>query len=268
MRILRFLVAAYCLAFLLLLFLENKLLYPAPRYPAGDWTAPYLPHEEVHFQSADGTPLFGWLVEHESPRAIVLYCHGNGDCLGYLGPYLQDLKNNHHLTVFAFDYRGYGKSGGSPSEAGILADADAAQKWLAERFNLRPDQLGLMGRSLGGGVAVDLAVNNGARGLILQNTPSSIPDAASRIFWYAPVRWFMKNRYDSVAKIGRYTGPILMSHGTADTLVPIALGRQLFAAVTSPNRRFFEINGGGHNDPEPPAYEPALEEFLSTLPLP
>lgn len=256
----------YCLFLVLLLFLENTLLYPAPRYPQGDWKAPYLGHEEVEFASADGTKLCGWLVEHPSPQAVVLYCHGNGDCLGYLGPYLFELREKYQLTVFAFDYRGYGKSEGSPSEAGILADGHAAQQWLAQRLNIRPDQIVLMGRSLGGGVAVDLAVKNGARGLILQNTPTSIPDAAARIYWFAPVHLLMRNRYDSVSKIGRYEGPVLMSHGTADTLVPLALGRKLFAAVTSPHKRFFEIDNGGHNDPEPPEYEAALEEFLASLP--
>lgn len=267
-RSLRLFAAAYGLGVLVLLRFENTLLYPAPKFPAGDWNVPYLPHEDVNFQSADGTPLHGWLVEHPHPRAIVLYCHGNGSCLGDLGLYLKELRDQHHLTVFAFDYRGYGKSGGSPSEPGLLADGDAAQKWLAERFHLRPDQIVLLGRSLGGGVAVDLAVNNGARALVLQNTPSSIPDAAAHHYWFAPVRWLMKNRFDSAAKIGRYTGPVFMSHGTADTLVPIALGHKLFAAVTSPNRQFFEIKGGNHNDPEPPAYEAALDEFLAALPPP
>src|SRR5205085_4755871 len=106
-------------------------------------------------------------------------------CMGYLGPYLKLLRDRHQVTVFAFDYRGYGKSEGSPLEAGILADADAAQHWLAERLGLTPADIVVMGRSLGGGVAVDLAARNGARGLILQNTPTSIPDAAANLYWFA-----------------------------------------------------------------------------------
>lgn len=265
MRLVRVAALIYGGLIVLLLLLENYLLYPAPKFPAGDWQAPYLGQEEVSFAAADGTPLVGWLVEHPSPRGVLLYCHGNGDCLGYLGPHLYDLREKHQLTVFAFDYRGYGKSGGSPSEAGILSDGHAAQQWLAARLNMRPDEIVLMGRSLGGGVAVDLAVNNGARGLILQNTPSSIPDAAARIYWFAPVHWLMRNRYDSAAKIGRYQGPVLISHGVDDSLVPLALGRKLFANVTSEHKRFFEIAGGGHNDPEPPEYNAVLSEFLASL---
>jgi len=257
---------SYCGVLLLLLLLENTLLYPAPKFPEGDWKAPYLDHEDVHFTSPDGTKLHGWLAEHPNPRAVLMYCHGNGDCVGFLGPLIQELRDKHQLTVFAFDYRGYGKSEGSPSEAGILADGDAAQKWLAQRTGRRPQDIVLMGRSLGGGVAVDLAANNGAHGLILQNTPTSMPDAAACMYWFAPVHLLMKNRYDSVSKIGRYTGPVLISHGTADTLVPFSLGQRLFAAVKSEVKRFFPIESGGHNDPEPPEYETALEEFLASLP--
>lgn len=255
----------YCLVLLLLLFLENTLLYPAPKYPEGDWTAAYLPHEDVHFESSDGTELHGWLVEHPAPRAVILYCHGNGDCVGYLGPYLTLLREQ-RVTIFAFDYRGYGRSKGAPQEAGILADGDAAQKWLAARMKCLPSDIVLMGRSLGGGVAVDLAARNGARGLILQNTPTSIPDAAAKLYWFAPVHWLMKNRYDSLGKIGRYPGPVLLSHGTADTLVPFEHGKKLFAAAPSQQKRFVAIEGGGHNDPEPSEYEQALSEFLDSLP--
>ncbi len=256
---------SYCGVLLLLLLLENTLLYPAPKCPEGDWQAPYLEREDVTFASADGTKLHGWLAEHRNPRAVLMYCHGNGDCLGFLGPLMKELRDKHQLSVFAFDYRGYGKSEGSPSEAGILADGDAAQKWLAQRTGLRPSDIVLMGRSLGGGVAVDLAAKNGARGLILQNTPTSMPDAAAYRYWFAPVHLLMKNRYDSLSKIGRYTGPVLISHGTADTLVPFALGQRLFGAVKSEAKRFFPIEGGGHNDPEPPEYEAVLEGFLASL---
>jgi fermentation-respiration switch protein FrsA (DUF1100 family) len=255
----------YCAVLLLLLLLENTLLYPAPKFPEGDWTASYLPHEEAEFASADGTKLHGWFVEHPEARAVVLYCHGNGDCVGFLGPYLKQLRDRHRISVFAFDYRGYGKSGGSPVEAGILADADAALKWVAQRTNHTPQDIVLMGRSLGGCIAVDLAAKHGARGLILQNTTTTIPDAAAALYWFLPVRWLMRNRYDSLGKIGRYQGPVLMSHGKADTLVPYALGQRLFAAIPGTRKQFFSIEGGGHNDPEPPDYDAALDEFLDSL---
>lgn len=268
LRALRSVVFVYLALLIVLLLLENTLLYPATKFPdpRGDWVAAELSHEDVEFASADGTKLHGWFVECPQPRAVLLYCHGNGDCLGFMGPYLKELRDQQQVSIFAFDYRGYGKSGGSPSEAGILADGDAAQKWLAQRTGLQPANVVLMGRSLGGCVAVDLAAKNGARGLILQNTTTSMPEAAARIYWFLPVRWLMRNRYDSLSKIARYHGPLLQSHGTADDLIPYAIGQQLFAAAPSPAKQFFTIEGRGHNDPEPPAYDKALAAFLASLP--
>jgi uncharacterized protein len=255
----------YIALLIVLLFLENRIIYPAPRYPEGDWTASYLPHEDVFFESADGTQLHGWLVEHPRPRAVVLYCHGNGNALGDLGAYLYQLHHNHELTIFAFDYRGYGKSEGSPSEAGILADGDAAQKWLAERLNVSADEIVLMGRSLGGAVAIDLAFRNGARGLILQNTFTSLPAAAARIYPWAPVNLLMRNRYESLSKIAHYRGPLLISHGEQDTLVPYDHGRALFDAAPGGPKTFIDL-GGGHNDDESPEYYLTLDRFLAELP--
>jgi uncharacterized protein len=263
---LRIAAVVYLGLLLVLLFFENTLLYPAPKYPEGDWTGADLPHKDIDFESADGTRLHGWLSEHPAPRAVLMYCHGNAECVGYLGPFMKQLRDEQRLTVFVFDYRGYGRSEGSPYETGVLADGHAAQIWLAKRTQRKPADIVLMGRSLGAGVAVDLAANNGARGLILQCAATSMPDAAARLYWYAPVRLVMKNRYDSLSKIGRYTGPVLMSHGTADTLVPCDLGRKLFDAVPCAQKRFFEIEGGGHNDAEPPEYDRALDEFLDSLP--
>ena len=266
LRVLRGAAFVYCTVLLLLLLLENTLLYPAPKYPRGDWAPAYLDHEDVFFKSADGTGLHGWLVEHPQPRAVLMYCHGNGDCVGYLGRYLRQMRDQQQVSVFAFDYRGYGRSEGSPIERGILADGHAAQSWLAERTGRRLSDIVLMGRSLGGGVAVDLAAKNGARGLILQNSATSIPEAAANTYWFLPVRTVMKNRYDSLSKIGRYAGPVLVSHGTADDIVPFKLGRRLFEASPSEQKSFFSIEGGGHNDAEPPEYDAALDEFLSELP--
>jgi uncharacterized protein len=122
-----------------------------------------------------------------------------------------------------------------------------------------------MGRSLGGGVAVDLAARNGSRGLIVQNSFTTLPDAAACHYPWAPVRWLMKNRYDSLSKISRYSGPLLVSHGTADTLVPCNLGRKLFDAAPGP-KEFIELADGNHNDEESAEYYLALDRFLDRLP--
>ena len=264
-KALRMVTLAYFGVLLVMLFLENWLIYPAPRYPDGDWEAAHLPHEDVHFTSADGTRLHGWFVEHPQPRAVVLYCHGNGEHIAYNDQFLKMLRDKLRVSVFAFDYRGYGRSEGQPFETGILADAEAAQAWVATRTGLAPTDIVLMGRSIGGGVAVHLASKNGARGLILESTFSSLPDVAARQFPWLPVRWLMKNRYDSRRKIADYRGPLLQSHGDCDELVPMQLGKELFAAAAGP-KEFYCVGGGDHNCMQPPDYYRKLDEFLGSLP--
>ncbi|QDU26500.1 Putative aminoacrylate hydrolase RutD [Anatilimnocola aggregata] len=269
-RLVRLAAVTYLAVILMLMWMETSLIYPAPQYPRGDWqAAETYGWEDVNFVSADGTKLHGWyrdLTQHgQEPQAYLLYCHGNGENVAYLGEYLADMADRQRLSIFAFDYRGYGRSEGSPHEAGILADGEAAQQWLAKRANIPANQIVLMGRSLGGGVAVDLAARNGARGLIVQSTFTSLPDAAARMYPWAPVRWLMRNRYNSLDKIKAYHGPLLQSHGNQDTLVPIDLGQQLHAAAPG-TKEFFVCPGGGHNDLEPPAYQAVLARFLASLP--
>jgi hypothetical protein len=265
LRGLKIAAVAYCLVLLVLLFLENMLVYPAPRYPEGDWQATWLEHEDISFNSADGTMLHGWYVEHPRPKAVILYCHGNGTHVAYIAEFLAEMRDKFQVSIFAFDYRGYGRSEGKPAEKGILEDADAAQEWLAKRAGIETKDLVLMGRSLGGGIALHLAAENGARGVILQNTFTSLHDAAASNYPWVPVRLLMRNRYDSLSRISRYSGPLFISHGTADRIIPFAHGQKLFAAATGP-KEFFEIAGGDHNDSEPEHYLPALHKFLDSLP--
>ena len=265
LRGLKIAAVVYCLVLLVLLFLENMLVYPAPRYPEGDWQATWLEHEDISFNSADGTKLHGWYVEHPQPKAVILYCHGNGTHVAYTAEFLAEMRDEFQVSIFAFDYRGYGRSEGKPAEKGILEDADAAQEWLAKRAGIEKKDVVLMGRSLGGGIALHLAAENGARGVILQNTFTSLHDAAASHYPWVPVRLLMKNRYDSLSRISRYSGPLFISHGTADRIVPFAHGQKLFAAATGP-KEFFEIAGGDHNDSEPEHYLPALHKFLDSLP--
>ncbi|WP_254508525.1 alpha/beta hydrolase [Anatilimnocola floriformis] len=262
----RFFAVAYLTVILMLLWMETQLIYPAPQYPVGDWkSAKAHGWENVDFQSADGTQLNGWYHEVQQPQAYLLYCHGNGENVSYLGEYLAGLSDRYQINIFAFDYRGYGRSQGSPHEKGILADGDAAQQWLAKRAKIKPNEVVLMGRSLGGGVAVDLAARNGARGLILQNTFTSLPDAAAFHYPIFPVRWLMRNRYNSVARITQYQGPLLQSHGDNDSVVPFELGKKLHAAAVGP-KQFFVNKGLGHNDGDPKEYRELLGLFLKSLP--
>ena len=174
------------------------------------------------------------------------------------------LQRELRVSVLAFDYRGYGRSEGRPHEKGVLADARAARDWLASRAGVAADEIVLMGESIGGAVAVDLAAADGARGLVLENTFTSLPDVAAYHFPWLPVRTFMRSRLDSESKIGGYRGPLLQCHGDADTVVPFALGLRLHEAAKAP-KEFVVISGGDHNDPRSPQWLTALDEFFDRL---
>ncbi len=255
----------YVLIIALLMLYENYLIFPAPKYPSGDWQPASLAFEDVFFKSRDGTRLHGWYVAHPAPKAYVLYCHGNGEHVAHSAGLLAAYRDDLQLSVLAFDYRGYGRSDGNPFEQGVLEDGDAAQRWLAERAGIGIDEVVLVGRSLGGAVAVDLAANNGARGLVLERTFSSMPDVAARHYPILPVRMVIRTQLNSAAKIQRFDGPILQSHGTADNVVPFALGRKLFAAAVSRRKEFIIEKGYSHNDGYSPEYWNKLREFLWNL---
>ncbi len=255
--------AAYLVVLLLLMFFENAFIFPAPKYPRGDWSGEQQ-FENVVFNTTDGVALNGWFLEHPRRRACVLYFHGNGENIAHLGWLLDSLSDRLQASVFVFDYRGYGRSGGKPSEKGVLTDAHAAHAWLRERTNLQSDEIILMGRSLGGALAVDLAAEQGAQGLVLENTFTSIPDVAASHYPWAPVHWLMKTQMRSVDKIPRYPGPLLQTHGDADRVVPFALGERLFEAAPGP-KQFIHVRSGRHNDPPSREYETALEQFVRNL---
>lgn len=265
-RIVRLVVAAYLLIVLGMMFLETWLVYPVPPRDWGNWKPAGFKYEDVHFTSADGTHLHGWYFPQPNSVRAILYCHGNGEDVAAVGEFAAHLSDVLHANVFAFDYRGYGQSGGSPTEAGCIADGTAAQKWLAKRVGIETRDVVLMGRSLGSAVAVAQAADNGARALVLQNAYPTMPDVAALHYPWLPVHWVMKNRYDNLARIKRYSGPLLQTHGTADVLIPIALARSLFDAAPSKVKRWVEFAGLGHNDPEPDRFYAALEDFLNKVP--
>ena len=195
----------------------------------------------------------------------MLYCHGNGGNVAYWADAARPLHDRVGVSVMLFDYRGYGRSEGTPSEAGVLADARAARAWLAQREGIAESQIVLMGRSLGGGVAVDLAAADGARALVLESTFTSLPDVAQTMFPLLPVRLLMQTKLNSEKKIANYHGPLLQSHGTADRLIPYSIGRRLFDAANQP-KQFVPIPNGDHNDPQNEEYYRTFSTFLDTYP--
>lgn len=240
---------------------ESFIFFPS-RFPQGDWKPP-LPVEDAWFEAADGVRLHGWFLAHPNPRWVVLYCHGNAGNITHRADILEDIRRFLEASVLVWDYRGYGRSEGRPTERGVLLDAEAARNWLAQRTGRPPDRLVLWGHSLGGAVAVHLAADGGAEALVLESTFTSLPDVAAYHYPWLPVRWLMRNRLDAQSRIGQYHGPVFQSHGQADSIAPIHLGRNLFDSANPP-KQFLAIPGADHNDPLGPDYYRNVKEFLET----
>ncbi len=245
-------------------FEQSHIFLPA-RYPDGDWAPAGTRFEDAWFNADDGTRLNGWYLAHDKPVAVVLFAHGNAGNITQYADTLEDLHDRHCVSVMIFDYRGYGKSEGKPDEAGILEDARAARRWVAQREKIAEKDVVLLGQSLGGGVMVDLAANDGARGLVLASTFTSLPDVAEHHFPLIPARLLMHGRLDSITRIGNYHGPLLQVHGDKDRVIPMSLGKRLYSAANEP-KRFVVHAGGNHNDPWPDEFHRALDTFLASLP--
>ena len=244
--------------------LQNAYIYRPEPYPAGDWSPSGLAWEDAWFSSSDGTRLHGWYVPCESPAATILFAHGIDGNVASLAPQLAAFCDRHCVSVMVFDYRGYGRSVGSPDEQGLYEDAAAARAWLAEREGILPADIVLMGRSLGAAVMVDLAAREGARGLILESAFTSLPDVVEQHTLGIPVDWLLTSRFASIEKIGRYHGPLLMCHGELDSVIGLEQGRALFEAANPP-KQFVTIAGADHQDPPDEDWHRTLDEFLAGL---
>jgi fermentation-respiration switch protein FrsA (DUF1100 family) len=241
----------------------DRFLFHPDRYPVGNWAAGESKFEDAWFRSANGARLNGWFAEARRPRAVVLYAEGNAGNITNRRDVLTLFRDRLNTSVLVFDYQGYGKSEGTPTREGILDDARAARRWLAEKTGVAEKDIVLVGQSLGGSVAVDLAARDGARGLVLENTFSSLADVTRQHFGRLAGR-LVTNQLDSASLIRDYQGPLLQSHGDADAVVPFDQGRRLFEAANEP-KRFVAVPGGGHNDRPSPEYLEALDQFLDAL---
>ncbi len=242
------------LAVLLVLFVmflvgcENKIIYHPDKFPVGQWDTSRipLPIQEVWFEAKDGVKLHGWYVPHEKAEASFLFYHGNA---GNLSHRTENVFFLHHLklNVFIFDYRGYGKSEGDPDEPGIRLDSQAAYDTLMAQPGVSARSLILFGRSLGGAFAAYIASQNPAAGLILESSFTNAKDMADRMFPILPVGWFLSSELDALSSVAHLSVPKLFLHGTADSIIPYTLGRELYQGAAEP-KEFYNIAGAGHND--------------------
>jgi len=245
--------------------IERSLVYPVPSRDRSDWRPRWLQPQNVWFRSGDDTKLHGWYLHNPDARRLIVYCHGNAEHVADQANLVARLQSHLEASLFIFDYRGYGRSRGKPHERGCIADGLAAQRWLADREGVSTEDIVIMGRSLGGGVAVAMATEQGARALVLENTFSRMTDAAAVLYPWLPVRLVMSNRYNSIRRIKQYHGPLFQCHGTADRVVPIEQGHRLHATAPGLDKQFFEVPHGSHFDTPPPGYYAALANFLEQV---
>jgi fermentation-respiration switch protein FrsA (DUF1100 family) len=253
-------------AFALYVFLMQPRLLYYPEMPGRELSATPadigLDYESVRLTTRDGVQLSGWFVPHPRDRATLLFLHGNA---GNISHRLDSIRLFHDLglAVFIIDYRGYGESGGRPTEEGTYRDAATAWEYLVGQRHLAPGEIVVFGRSLGGAIAADLASRTQPAALFLESTFVSVPDMAATLYPWLPVHWLSRYRYDTGAKLASISAPLLIAHSADDEIIPYAQGRRLFDLAREP-KQFLELRGG-HNGGflvKREGYTRAIDAFL------
>ena len=226
-------------------FVEKQIFFPDPYLYCTPAEAA-LDFEDLWFETGDGIRLHGWLVPAPSSPVLLLFCHGNAGNISHRVDNIRRLYDV-GISVLIFDYRGYGRSGGAITEAGFYLDAEAAYELARNRAEAAGQKLVIFGRSLGGIAAVHLASSRSCSGVILESTFTHMAAMAKEHFPLPVPESLLRDKLNSVDKIGRITAPVLFFHGDSDDIVPLRLGQELYAATKAP-KEFVTLVGAGHND--------------------
>jgi len=251
------------LLFFFIRFIEKQSLYAPFKTIEATPKAIGLHYEEVTVTTGDGVELTGWFIPAERSRATLLLSHGNA---GNISHRLDKIKilNDLNLDILIYDYRGYGMSTGEPSEDGLYMDVKAMYDYLVDDRKISPEKIIAYGESLGGTVAVNLAVKNEVGGIIIESSFTSVYDMSKKILLYVP-RFVLKTEYDSLNKIKNIRAPKLIMHSPSDGVIPYSHGRKLFDNAGDP-KVFLELQGG-HNDGflvSGEIYSKGIDEFINT----
>ncbi len=202
-------------------------------------------YRDLTLTTSDGVAINAWYVPAPNARATILFSHGNA---GNIGNRLETVRILHSLgaNVLLYDYRGFGKSEGSPGEEGTYRDAEAAWEYLVTKEAVSPHRLLLWGRSLGSAVAIELAMRKKAGALVVESGFTSVATVAKKVIPYLPVDLLVRHRYASIGKVSSITLPALFIHSPDDEVIPFAQGRELFEQSASVPKQFLAIRGS-HN---------------------
>ena len=240
-------------------FRQRDMMYFPDRERVAPATVGLAKVEELTFPSGDGVDLIAWFKAPAEGRATILFFTGNAGSAAWRSERIGHYASRGYGFLI-LNYRGYGGSGGSPSEGGLIADGLAAVDQLVQR-GIAPGAIVLYGESLGAGVAVQVATRHVFKAVVLEAPFTSAVDVAAKAYPFLPARWLMHDRFVSVEHIGGVTSPVLIVHGEQDNLIPVSFGRRLFEAANEP-KSLMVVPGTGHNDLDRPEVRDRIERFI------
>jgi uncharacterized protein len=263
------LVAAYAILLLVVRLFESHLIF-FPNFPdrlAGDWHPHGLPVQDVWLTSFDGIKLHAWWIPNSKARWTFLAFHGNAGNIADRQDIYEFLWNI-PANVFALEYRGYGKSEGTPSESAFYRDADVAFTFLVKTEGVDRTKIISFGQSLGTAVAAALAAQNQVGGVVLEAPFPSASRLARKVYWFLPgVSLLVRGQFDTRRRLQETNVPVLIVQCTSDPVIPPQLGQEVFAEAHDP-KHFLRINGYCHEEASvvaPLQYRSALDHFLSKI---
>ena len=255
----------YGLAAAYLYFFQEKFVYrPSTRIKVTPASVGMY-YEEVALVASDGVRLTGWYLPLADARGTVLFCHGNAGNISNLLAVAED-AHRLGLGILLFDYRGYGQSEGTPSEEGTHRDAEAAWNYLVQEAGVAPDQIVIIGRSLGGPIAARLARDKTPAALFLEETFTSIPELGRELYPIFPVGLLARYEYPTLEYLKQVQCPVLVSHSRGDRFIVFAHGQRLYEAASQP-KAFTELQGGHSSafSEDAATYEAGVEAFLTEV---
>ncbi len=230
-------VVAYLVVLVFIYFYQRNLLYhPSENNYQNDEVE--FNYEEVYIEVENEIKLKSWLINKDLKKLkTLLIFHGNAGDLSNRIYKLNEL-NKLEINILLISWRGFSGNKGSPTEKNLYKDAEAAIKWLNKK-NVNNNQIILYGESLGTGIAVEMAKKNDFNSIILESPFTSIENSAKIYYPYLPVKYLLKDRYDTISKIKMVESPIMIMHGEKDDVVPFSMGKELFEKANSPKQSYF-----------------------------